>query len=83
LGVYVPPDLMRVSASPFTQRPAVQYGYWPISEETTGNPGRRENTKQARDQGMLEELQYRNRDGIKEKRVRIVREVYEEEGGRK
>jgi len=47
------------------------------SAELTGNQVRRENTKQARDQGMLEELQYRNREGIKEKRVRIVWELFE------
>jgi len=71
LGVYVVPDVTRVSTSPFTRKPAVQYGHWPISAETTGNAGRHENTKQARDQSKLEKLQYRNRDGIKEKRVRI------------
>jgi len=65
LGVYVAPDLTRVSISPFIQKPAVQYGHWPISSETTGIPGWHENTKQARDQGMLEELQYKNSDGIK------------------
>jgi len=40
-------------------------------------------TKQTRDQGMLEKIQYRNRDEIKEKRVRIVWEVFEEEGRQK
>jgi len=34
----------------------VQYGHWPTSAKITGNLGRRENTKQARGQGMLEEL---------------------------
>jgi len=83
LGVYVASDLTRVSICPFTQTSAVQYGHCPISAETTGNPGRLENIKQIRDQGMLKEIQYRNRDGIKEKRVRIVWELFEEEGGRK
>jgi len=75
-------DLTRVLTSPFTQRPAVQYGHWTISAETTGKPERRDNKKQTRDQSILEELQYRNRDGIKGKRVRIVWELFEE-GGQK
>jgi len=71
--VYVAPDLTRESTSSFTQIPAVQYGHWPISAETIGNPGRLENTKQARNQGMLEDFSIGTVMGSKRKESRFSR----------